>query len=69
MVAEVVRLLGDTKNPRILTNPATEMLHSVALWGYQLEPLCKHLLTNGTNADTRTKAHLARANNKPNIPG
>ena len=33
VVAEVVRLLGDTKNARILTNPATEMLHSVALWG------------------------------------
>ena len=33
MVAEVVRLLGYTKNVRILTNPATEMLHSVALRG------------------------------------
>ena len=29
MVAEVVRLLGDTKNARILTNPATEILNGV----------------------------------------
>ncbi len=33
MVAEVVRLLGYTRNARILTNPATEMLHSVARGG------------------------------------
>ncbi len=30
MVAEVVGLLGYTKNARILTNPATEILHSAA---------------------------------------
>ncbi len=32
MVAEVVRLLGYTKNARILTNPATEILNGVCRW-------------------------------------
>ena len=36
MVAEVVRLLGYTKNARILTNPATEMLHGVAFQGTEI---------------------------------
>ncbi len=33
MVAEVVRLVGYTKNARILTNPATDILNGVSSHG------------------------------------
>ncbi len=60
MVAEVVRLLGYTKNARILTNPATEILNGVARWGCHASITQKRAVDEdaGKNAHHLKTQHL-----------